>query len=256
MEEKKKDIVVNEKGAVQDQEAISPSHMIQIALQQDLDIEKLEKLIQLKERFEVAEAIKQYNVSMSDVHRKMPSVAKTEKNNQTSSLYASLSGIINTAKPIYSEEGFAVSFYEEDSKLEGHVRICVDLTHRSGHHKTYHYDMPLDGKGIKGNVNMTAIHAKASSMAYGRRYLMCMVFNIPTGDDDGNAAGQKSVECIDDKQLNWTLDMIAKTEANLDGILKYMKVDSLELIPKKDFSNLEVLLKKKKEAIDKEGDRK
>ena len=41
---------------------------------------------------------------------------------------------------------------------------------------------------------MTRTHATATAVTYGRRYLLCMIFNISTEDDDGNlAAGQAEV---------------------------------------------------------------
>jgi len=83
----------------------------------------------------------------------------------------------------------------------------------------------LDGVGIKGNANMTAIHGKASSAMYGRRYLLCLIFNIPTGDDvDGNA----NIELIEDADLHKMRDALIANELKEAPLCKYLKIDKIE----------------------------
>jgi hypothetical protein len=127
--------------------------------------------------------------------------------------------------------------------------VCADILHSAGHKETYHYDVPLDGKGIQGNANMTKIHGKSSSVSYGRRYLMCMIWNIPTQDDDGNSAG-KVVELIDEKEKSQIVDFLAEIGKGAEPkFLKYMGVGKIEEITKANFSKaisaLEAGLKQK-----------
>lgn len=167
----------------------TPADMIRMAISGKADLQKLEKLLELQKNYEANEARKVFASSFAIVQANIASVAKTKDNPQTHSKYAGLDDIIESAKPIYTNEGFSIIFYEGQSDKQEHIRICADVLHTAGHKETYYYDVPLDGVGIKGNANMTKIHAKASSTSYGRRYLMCMIWNIPTGDDDdGNGA--------------------------------------------------------------------
>jgi len=95
-------------------------------------------------------------------------------------------------------------------------------------------DMAIDDVGIKGSPNKTIPHAEGSSFLYGRRYLTCLIFNVPTGDDDdGNGAG--GVEYITEKQLSQLTDMINDTETKEDKFMSFMKVESLDKIPAKQF---------------------
>ena len=52
-----------------------------------------------------------------------------------------------------------------------------------------HFDLALDGVGLKGNPNKTAVQASGSTISYGRRYLKLMVFDVvlTNEDNDGNA---------------------------------------------------------------------
>jgi hypothetical protein len=167
----------------------SPASMIRAAAGGKLDLDKLEKYLNMQKDWESNEARKLFNASFTKAQKEIEGVEKTKNNSHTQSKYADLGDIIESAKPVYTKYGFAIIFYEGESKKESDVRVCADVLHEAGHKETYHYDIPLDGVGIQGNANMTKIHGKASSTSYGRRYLMCMIWNIPTQDDnDGNGS--------------------------------------------------------------------
>lgn len=215
---------------------VTPAELIMAAVSGQADLDKVEKLLSLQERWEANQARKVFALAFSEVQEKISAVVKTKINPQTQSKYADLSNVIESAKPVYTKYGFSVIFYEGDTPLPEHVRIYADVLHSAGHKETYHYDVPMDGVGIKGNANMTKIHAKASSISYGRRYLMCMIWNIPTADDDGNKAS--TITLITDKQLRQLRDiLIAKevADANIAKLMEYLKVESLEDLPANDF---------------------
>lgn len=223
---------------------VTPSDIMALAKDEKFDIAKMEKLMDFQERWEARQAKQAYVKAMVEVHKKMPTVRKSLDNDQTRSNYASLDEIIVKAKEVYTEEGFSITFYEGETSKENHIRICADVFHSIGHKEDYYYDVPLDGVGIKGNANMTKIHAKASSISYGRRYLMCMIWNIPTGDDDdGNAAGS---EFIDENQIKKITDIINAKNITIGPFLKMMKCEEIKTILKRDYKKASVALGLKK----------
>jgi len=105
--------------------------------------------------------------------------------------------------------------------------------HQDGWTKTYWTDIPLDDKGFKGTPNKTQTHAKGSSLSYGKSYLLRLIFNIPTGDDDdGNSAG---IEFITEDQVSQLEEMLKSTKANKEKFLAFMQVEELRSIPAKNF---------------------
>jgi len=110
-------------------------------------------------------------------------------NNQTRSKYATYGKLDKALRPIYTYEGFSLSFGTEDAP-EGMVGMVCFVSHRSGHTRQYRAHVPSDGKGAKGGDVMTKTHAFGSGTSYGMRYLLKMIFNVAIGeeDDDGNAA--------------------------------------------------------------------
>lgn len=220
----------------------SPAELMGILAKNGYTPEQIMKMLDAQERYDGIQAKKAYNEAMSLVHEHIKIVAKTKKNTQTNSFYAELDNIICQTKDVYTKEGFSVSFYEGSGAAEGCVRVCVDVLHRQGHKETFFYDVPLDGVGIKGNANMTKIHAKASSVSYGRRYLLCMIFNIPTGDDnDGN--NSKVVATIDEKQALTIDEYLIALNIDKAKFLKFFKVENVLDLPKDRYQEAIDMLK-------------
>jgi hypothetical protein len=213
---------------------VSPSEMIMAAVTANTDLDKLQKLMELQFKWESEQARKAYADDFASAQADIEPAVKNLKNKQTNSSYADLSGVIECAQPVYTKYGFSVKFNEGDCPKEGHIRVLAEVQHRLGYSEHYHKDVPIDGKGLRGNENMTQIHGNASSFTYGRRYLMCMIWNIPTADNDGNKTSTAE-PFINEKQLSQILDLLAAKELPEKGLLEYMKVAKLEDIFAKDY---------------------
>lgn len=211
---------------------ITPAEMIREAVRGNADLDKLKQLLEIQKDWEANEARKSYAKSFAIAQAHILPVIKRKFNKQTQSNYAELSNIIETAQPIYTNEGFSVTFDEGDCPKDGHARILANVLHYQGHKEQYHLDIPLDGVGIKGNANMTPIHGKASCVSYGKKYLLCMIWNIPTSDIDGNII-QK--ETISQQQLSTLLDLINAKELSEKQINEYLKIEKLEDLPASEY---------------------
>lgn len=182
-----------------------------LASDPNASVDKIERLMALWERSESRTAESYFNAAMSSAQSEMRPVAADASNPQTRSRYASYEALDRALRPIYTKHGFGLSFDTGDAPLADWVRVLCYVTHSSGYARTYHADMPADGKGAKGGDVMTKTHAVGSALSYGMRYLLKMIFNVAVGDDDddGNAAGQ-SVPAAPDGYEAWL--------AVLDGV--------------------------------------
>lgn len=194
MENENTDIQLTDKAAQQRQPvSVDPDAPLMVQImqlsQQDVkpDIGYIKGLLEVKREIEADERKAAYAAAFTAAQADIGGVVKTRKNKQTNSMYAGLDDVIEMSKTVCAEHGFSISFSEGVTAAECHIRICATILHKEGHKETPHYDVPLGGVGIQGKVNMTAIHAKATSVSYGQRYLLCMIWNIPTKDIDGNA---------------------------------------------------------------------
>ena len=166
------------------------------ARDQSVDIEKMDRLLQMKERMDAKAAQIEYDAAMSRAQEEMRPIRANLENPQTRSEYADYAALDRAIRPIYSRHGFSLSFGTGDTKLDNHVRVvCTVAAH--GHREHPFLDMPADGKGARGNDVMTKTHATGAAITYGKRYLLGMIFNLAvTRDDDGNGAdtGEDDVE--------------------------------------------------------------
>lgn len=222
----------NKTQEVQTTPQLSPAELIIQTVQKTGNITDLKELLAIQKDWESNEARKKFAHSFSLAQSGIEVVVKTKTNAQTHSKYAELADIIMSAQPVYTKEGFSVICYEGDCPKEGNVRIFADVLHAAGHKETYHLDMPLDGVGFKGNANMTAIHGKKSATTYARNTLMCMIWNIPTADDDGNS---QELPKITDQQLHVIRDLLIAKELKSEPLLKYLKIASFEDLLASDY---------------------
>jgi hypothetical protein len=202
-------------------------------------LEVLKGISELQLKHDAEDAKKEYATAMSECQAEIPIIIERGRNQQTgNSPYAKLKDLVAGARPVYTKYGFSISFYQEDSPKENHVRWCADVMHKAGHMAQRHVDVPIDDKGIKGNPNKTATHAMKSSSTYGRGILIAHIFNIPTGDDiddDGNGAGGNVY--ISEEQQAEINDYFSKIdEGKRVKFLKWLGSESVDQILQKEYT--------------------
>jgi hypothetical protein len=187
-------------------------------------------------------AREEFSAAMARVQGKLPTVLRTSRNAQTESNYAKHEALSRVLKPIYTAEGFSIEFSEGDAAHDGEIRIVGTLRHAAGHEVTRHLDLAPDAGGIKGNVNKTAVHAKGSTLSYGRRYLTLLLFDVATGDDDDGQAGGGAVP-INEEQLGILRDLLAASGRAEAAVCNWLKIEKLEDLPAKGYQKAYQALK-------------
>lgn len=201
------------------------------------DVEKMERLMVMYERLEAKKAETEFNNAMSRAQTEMRPVAANADNSQTRSKYATHGKLDAALRPIYTGEGFALSFdTAADRKAESVTVLCY-VTHKDGHTRTYQVEMPADGKGAKGGDVMTKTHATGAAMSYGMRYLLKMIFNVAIGEDDtdGNMPPEKPVKAINTDQLGKLMVLIGKAGLTAELFCKRIGRNVLHDLPANEF---------------------
>lgn len=193
-----------------------------LAKDEAMDVDKLERLMQMHERAKAQFAKEQFNAAMSSAQKAMRPIAADMDNNQTKSRYASYAALDRVLRPIYTEHGFALSFDTGEGAPALYVRVLCYVSHIGGHERTYHADIPADGKGAKGGDVMTLTHAFGAGTAYGMRYLLKMIFNVAVGEDDrdGNAPPAKEPPKAPDGFESWLMDLQAVADNGYPALKK------------------------------------
>jgi hypothetical protein len=211
-----------------------------------VDIDKLERLLEMQERVIARDAEMAFNIAMNAAQTEMRPIAANASNPQTKSRYATFDKLDRVLRPIYTNHGFSLSFDEGDSPKPDHVRVLCYVSHVSGHTRTYHRDMPADGKGAKGGDVMTKTHAAGAAGSYGARYLLKGIFNVAVGEEDND--GNDRSEPIDNVRFKLLCDLADAVKADTEKFCRHLKVDSLKNLPAARYDDALRLLKEKDPA--------
>jgi len=210
-----------------------------------VDMDKMERLLEMQERILNRNAESEFNAAMSRAQAKIGRVAADATNPQTRSKYASYAALDRVLRPVYTEEGFALSFDTGEAPHPDSVRVLCYVSHVAGHKRTHHVDMPADGKGAKGGDVMTKTHATGAAMQYGMRYLLKLIFNVAVGDDDdGN--GATPIKRITAKQAADIDALIEEVGADKAKFLRYFKIDSTERLAAAAYKDAVAMLEAKR----------
>jgi hypothetical protein len=201
----------------------------------NVDVAKLEKLLNMQERVMDKQAENDYNIAMANLQPKIPQIDRTRKADK--SKYAPYEEIDRVLRPLYTEAGFSISF---NSRIEGDKMLyTASLAHKGGHSKTADIVLPADTSGSKN-----ALQAMGSTTSYAKRYLLSMLFNVVTTeeDNDGNLPlpNEEAVE----------IDLlITETKTDKAKFLKWLGADSVQTIPSKNFLKARTALKAKLKKV-------
>lgn len=179
-----------------------------------VDIDKMERLLAMKERMDGKEAEAAFNGAMTMAQSEMGRISADASNPQTRSQYVTYGKLDSILRPIYTRHGFSLSFSQSaDDHTEGHSRFVCTVA-RGGFSRLYQIDMPNDGKGAKGNDVMTKTHAQGAAASYAMRYLLKMIFNVAIGEEDDDGNQQERVdpkahgEQLTDKQIGYVNEFV------------------------------------------------
>lgn len=162
----------------------NPSALLQLAVQQNLDIDKLEKLMQLQERWQAQQARKQFLSAMSQFQANCPALEKTKRVDFTSKSgsrtrysYAPLGEINEKIKKPLADAG--LSYRYEIKEKENKLIVTCIVSHLLGHSEKTEMEANKDDSGGKNDIQQ-----RGSSITYLQRYSLIAALGISTADED------------------------------------------------------------------------
>lgn len=172
----------------------TPADLLQMAVSQGADLDKLERLMALQERWEATEARKHYVQAMTAFKAEPLTVFKRQTvdfssaKGRTHYKHATLSDVTDVVGPAMAKHGLS---YRWDVRQEAKA-VAVDcvVTHALGHSERVSMSGPLDESG-----NKNPIQQAGSTVTYLQRYTLLAVTGLSTQeDDDGGGGAAPAVE--------------------------------------------------------------
>lgn len=195
--------------------------LIEMALNKNLDLDRLEKLMQMKREEDALRAKKEFFAAFSNLQNSLPPIVKNKTadwehksgDGKTEYKYSDLDNIMQTVKKYLFDNGMSVD-WEEEEKDDGNIYVNAVLFHVGGHE---HRGKPLkakkDGTGKKNDIQ-----SQGSTLSYLRRYTLTAILGITSAedDDDGRSSGRpervtpssSSKVKFDDAKMNAAVEMI------------------------------------------------
>ncbi len=232
--------------AVINQAAAIISVIERAATNPDVDIDKMERLLEMQERILQRDARAAYSAALAAMAPELPSIVERggikDRNGKVQSTYALWEDINDAIKPVLAKHGFALSF--RTGRDDGQISVTGVLSHREGHSEETTIVLPHDSSGSKN-----AVQAVGSSTSYGKRYTAGLLLNLTSRgeDDDGQAGGSGAV--ITDEQADTIRELIGSTGTKVAAFLDYIGAPSVADIPADKFqAAMKALLAKQKKA--------
>src|SRR5690606_5898830 len=166
--------------------ADSPMGMMLAALKHGATLEQVEKMMNLQERWQKAEAKKAYDAAFAAFKAESVKIIKSRDVTDgplRGKSYAELHDWVNAVTPALSKHGLSSSWKLTKDEKDW-LEVTCYLRHVGGHEESVSMGGPPDTGGAKN-----AIQARASAKSYLERYTLKAITGLSEQDDDtdGNA---------------------------------------------------------------------
>lgn len=220
-----------EQSLVKNNLPVTPSDMLQIAVEQGADLDKLEKLMELQERWEANQAKKAFVSAMNLFKSDPPKIMKnanvyyeTDKGVTTYD-HATLGHVCNTIGKSLSAVG--ISFRWVTSQEKAIISVTCVMTHDLGHSEKTTLCSAPDQSGGKNSIQ-----AVGSAVTYLQRYTLLAATGLATESQDNDGATPP------DQPISITVEQIKILEEAMkvagvdsDYICKKAGIESISMIP-------------------------
>ena len=192
----------------------TPMALIEMAVAQGADVDKLQKLFELQLRWEQNEAKKAFIVALNAFKSNPPKIRRdktvdfTSQKGRTHYKHASLDSVSDLIGSALAAVGISHR-WETEQADGGLIRVTCILTHSLGHSERVSLQAGRDESGNKNNIQ-----AVGSTVSYLQRYTLLTATGMAVNDsdDDGMQGKAKEFPAAEKTSLLDEIDMLETTE--------------------------------------------
>lgn len=229
--------------------AVTPMEMLDRALASGRDLETIEKLMGLQERWEAGQARKAFNEAFAAFKAEAITIARNRRVTDgplKGRSYAELVSFVEAATPALSKHGLSASWdITRDEK--DWIEVTCTVEHVLGGNKKVALGGPPDTGGAKN-----PLQARISTVTYLERATFKAACGLAEqGDDtDGNAPKvHDGSERITDAQLKRLLALLDETGSDTKRFCELGKINSVADLHPGDFDAAVRMLEQKKAKL-------
>jgi len=226
--------------------AFTPVQMLQVAIERGTDLDQLERLIALQERWEANEARKAFVAAKANFKAEPIKLTKNKTvryatgKGDTEYDHATLDHVANAVGPALAKHGLTYAWKTEQAE-GGLIRVTCALTHVLGHSEQVTLSGSPDQSGGKNNIQ-----AVGSTVTYLERYTLMSILGMAASDQDDDARTAGAGGPISAEQKTELIEMMKSTGADTARFLRFFKVETLDELPASQFERAKEMLAAKK----------
>jgi hypothetical protein len=178
------EIVKARNGELIPQETMNPAQLLTLAVDKDLDISKLERLMELQKAWTIEQARKAFFSALAKFQSEVPEIRKSKKvgfdlkeGGRTEYNYAPLADVVRQIKDTCRDCGLSYRWEIKDTKDE--IAVTCLVTHVDGHTEKTTMVANPDDSGKKNKIQQ-----RGSSIEYLKRYTLIGALGLSTTDSD------------------------------------------------------------------------
>jgi hypothetical protein len=229
---------------VENETAMVLDGITRAALDPNVDVAKLERLLAIQERLLADQRRTVFRAALARLQEALPQSAKSgailDRDGNKRNKFAKLEDIDAVVRPMCAAEGFSFSF---DSKATtgGMIEFTGTLSHREGHAESKTITLPVDS-----GPGRNAAQSVGSSTSYARRYLLSMHLNLIMRDEDDDGAGGQGNEPITPTQVAELQRQLTEVGGDPARFLKWLRVETIEQVTLSQYGRAIKFLDEKK----------
>lgn len=213
----------------------TPAQLLALAISKDLDIEKLERLMQMQEQWDAKRAKEAFYLAMSKFQSICPAIFKTDDGYNCK--YAALGPITQIIKAPMQECGLSYRWEQVDTPEL--ITVTCIVSHADGHCESNHLSGPPDDSG-----SMNKLQGRGSAVKYLRRYTLESGLGIESSYEDDNGGLPEAM--INAEQAANLTALIDEVKANKARFLKFLNIKKLEDLPASKYEHAVKALESKR----------
>lgn len=224
---------------VKQESSLTPVELIRIAVSQGADIDKLQKLMDLQERWEKNEARKAFVAAMNKFKANPPTITKNKHvhfetaKGPTDYDHATLDHACDVITKGLSAVGITHTWKVKNDKE--FINVTCVLTHEMGHSEETQLMGTPDDSGGKNKIQ-----AVGSTVSYLSRYTLLAACGLASKDADNDGAGASTKPVIPVEKLEEYARQMGEVEtlSDLQAVFKKAYKEASELTDKKAMAYL------------------
>lgn len=206
------------RGALSEQQS---GQLLQMALEQKVSVDVLERLVALHERMEATRARAAFNAALAAFQSEVEPLTKNREvsftarqGGRVSYHYATLDSIEKTCRPALLKHGLS---YNWDTDVDGGRMIVIcRVMHELGHSESTRWSCEVEKQ-----AKMNLAQSTASTTTYGKRQSLISALGLSTAEDDMDGESGADAPKISEEALanvNALMDEIFGTKRDSDSL--------------------------------------